>query len=245
MNARKSLSRERIITAAVSVADRGGIEAVSMRSVAAELGVEAMSLYHHVANKDAVLDSLADWAFRQISAPDVDEPWRPAMGDRARSARSVLVEHPWAIGMIEGRPRPGTPLLRNFDRVLGCLLSSGFSAALATHLFSTIDAYVYGFALTESTLPFTPGDGAEMSFAEGVAPVAEEYPHLVRTLSELGNGGGTRSRTSSMSGSSSSSMGSSNVSRRRDEVAPIPAPSIRVSGRSDWSDHHRVTRGSR
>ncbi|MCD2442818.1 TetR/AcrR family transcriptional regulator [Agromyces sp. SYSU K20354] len=189
MNARAVLSRERIVEAAALVADRGGIAAVSMRSVAAELGVEAMSLYHHVANKNALLDSLADWAFEQISAPEVDDSWRPAMADRARSARSVLVQHPWALGMIEARPRPGTPLLRNFDRVLGCLLNSGFSAALATHMFSAIDAYVYGFALTESSLPFTPGDGAEKSFAEDVAPSPDEYPHLVRALGELMSSG--------------------------------------------------------
>ena len=189
MNARAVLSKGRIVEAAAVVADRGGIAAVSMRSVAAELGVEAMSLYHHVANKSALLDSLADWAFEQISAPDVDAPWRPAMASRARSARSVLVAHPWALGMIEARPRPGTPLLRHFDRVLGCLLNSGFSAALATHLFSALDAYIYGFALTESTLPFTPADGAEKSFAEDVAPSPDEYPHLARALGELmGNG---------------------------------------------------------
>ena len=189
MNARAVLSKARIVEAAALVADRGGIAAVSMRSVAAELGVEAMSLYHHVANKSALLDSLADWAFEQISAPDVDASWRPAMASRARSARSVLVAHPWALGMIEARPRPGTPLLRHFDRVLGCLLNSGFSAALATHLFSALDAYIYGFALTESTLPFTPADGAEKSFAEDVAPSPDEYPHLARALGELlGNG---------------------------------------------------------
>lgn len=185
MNARAVLSKDRIVEAAALVADRGGIGAVSMRSVAAELGVEAMSLYHHVANKNALLDSLADWAFERISAPGVDDPWRPAMASRARSARSVFVQHPWALGMIEARPRPGTPLLRNFDRVYGCLLNSGFSAALATHMFSAIDAYVYGFALTESTLPFDPADGAEKAFAEDVAPSPEEYPHLVRMLGEL------------------------------------------------------------
>ncbi|WP_286329548.1 TetR/AcrR family transcriptional regulator C-terminal domain-containing protein [Agromyces marinus] len=114
------------------------------------------------------------------------------MVERARSARSVLVRHPWAIGMIEARPRPGTPLLRHFDRVLGCLVNSGFSAALATHAFSALDAYTYGFALTESTLPFTPADGAEQSFAEEVAPSPDEYPHLVRTLGEL-MGSGTYS----------------------------------------------------
>jgi AcrR family transcriptional regulator len=185
MSARAVLSKDRIVEAAAAVADRGGIAAVSMRSVAAELDVEAMSLYHHVANKSALLDALADWAFEQIEAPEVDASWRSAMAGRARSARSVLVQHPWALGMIEARPRPGTPLLRHFDRIYGCLLNSGFSAALATHLFSALDAYIYGFALTESTLPFAPAEGAEKSFAEDIAPSPEEYPHLTRALGEL------------------------------------------------------------
>lgn len=189
MNARALLSKARIVEAAAVVADRGGVGAVSMRSVAAELGVEAMSLYHHVANKSALLDALADWAFEQISAPEVDAPWRSAMVVRARSARSVLVRHPWALGMIEARPRPGTPLLRHFDRVYGCLLNSGFSPELATHMFSALDAYIYGFALTESTLPFAPAEGAENSFAEDVAPSPEEYPHLARALEGLMSGG--------------------------------------------------------
>jgi AcrR family transcriptional regulator len=176
------LSERRIIEAAAAVADRGGLSAVSMRTVAKELGVEAMSLYHHVAGKDALLDGLADWVVEQISVPDVEDPWREAMVMRSRSARATLTQHPWAIGLIESRPRPGVPLLRHHDRVVGCLLTSGFSPALATHAFSAIDAYVYGFALTEANLPFTPGGGAEKAFAEGVAPSAEEYPYIARAL---------------------------------------------------------------
>lgn len=182
---RGKLSRQRIIDAAAAVADERGISGVSMRNVGAELGVEAMSLYHHVANKDALLDALAEWAFDQIELPIVGAAWRDAMILRADSARQVFRKHPWAIGMIESRPTPGAALLRHHDRVLGCLLTQGFSAALATHAFSTIDAFVYGFALTESTLPFTPGDGAEADFASEVAPSAEEYPYLAHSIAEL------------------------------------------------------------
>lgn len=182
---RPMLSRERIIAAAAEVADRGGIGAVSMRSVAKALGVEAMSLYHHVTNKGALLDALADWVFEQIELPEIDVPWREAMVARGRSARAVLSRHPWALGMIESRPNPGAPLLRHHDRVLGCLTRAGFSAALATHAFSTIDAYIYGVALTETNLPFAPGEGAEADFAAAVAPALEEYPHLAQNLLEL------------------------------------------------------------
>ena len=182
---RRKLSRQRIIDAAATVADDRGISGVSMRNVGAELGVEAMSLYHHVANKDALLDALAEWAFEKIELPTVGAAWRDAMTLRANSARQVFRKHPWAIGMIESRPRPGAALLHHHDRVLGCLLTQGFSVTLATHAFSTIDAFVYGFALTESTLPFAPGEGAEADFASGVAPSAKDYPYLTHAIAEL------------------------------------------------------------
>jgi len=161
-----------------------------MRSVGAELRVEAMSLYHHVSNKEALLDALAEWAFVQIDLPEIGDPWRDAMVQRAESARYVLRTHPWALGMLESRPVPGPALLRHHDRVLGCLMTKGFSAALATHAFSTIDAFVYGFALTEAGLPFAPGEGAEATFASHVAPPPEHYPYLARSLAELLHGGG-------------------------------------------------------
>ncbi|WP_111721256.1 TetR/AcrR family transcriptional regulator [Homoserinimonas sp. OAct 916] len=185
MAVKRKLSRQRIVAAAAAVADRRGLTGVSMRSVGAQLGVEAMSLYHHVSNKETLLDELAEWAFVQIELPQVSDPWREAMILRAESARHVFREHPWALGMLESRPTPGPALLSHHDRVLGCLLTQGFSAALATHAFSTIDAFVYGFALTESGLPFAPGEGAEAAFASEVAPSAEDYPYLARSLAEL------------------------------------------------------------
>jgi len=182
---RPPLSTQRIIEAAAAVADDGGLATVSMRSVAKVLRVEAMSLYHHVVDKESLLDGLADWIVQQIELPEVTDPWRPAMAARAHSAHDVLSAHPWAITLIESRPVPGVPLLRHHDRIVGCLLESGFSAALATHAFSAIDAYVYGFTLSEANLPFTPGDGAEEAFASEVAPPANEFPYLARSLGEL------------------------------------------------------------
>lgn len=185
MTRRTPLSRERIIDAAAAVADRAGVAAVSMRSVAKELGVEAMSLYHHVPNKEALLDDLADWVFERIDLPPVGATWREALTGRAQSARSVLTTHPWALGMMEARPHPGPALLQHHDRLLGVLMAEGFSAALATHAFSAIDAYVYGFALTWTSLPFEPGDGAEEAFAIKVAASPELYPHIARSRAEL------------------------------------------------------------
>ena len=107
MASRTPLSRDRIINAAATVADGAGLAAVSMRSVAKVLGVEAMSLYHHVPSKEALLDDLADWVFARIELPEVGDTWREAITARARSARSVLTAHPWALGMMESRPTPG------------------------------------------------------------------------------------------------------------------------------------------
>ena len=181
------LSRERIIDAAVRVADRGGVSQVSMRNVAKELGVEAMSLYHHVpGGKAAMLDALVDWVFTQIDLPAPAQPWRPAMVDRAASARRALSQHTWALGLIESRRSPGPALLRHHDAVLGCLRHSGFSVALASHAFSAIDSYVYGFVLTEVNLPFDADEGAA-GFAGEIQELmpADDYPHLVEMITEL------------------------------------------------------------
>jgi AcrR family transcriptional regulator len=187
---RPALSQQRIVEAAVRVADVGGLRQVSMRNVADELGVEAMSLYHHVANKEALVDALADWAFTQIAPPGVSEPWREGMTRRAASARRALAAHPWALGLLESRRLPGEALLAHHDAVLGCLLANGFSMPMAAHAFSALDAYVYGFVLTEQTVPFEAG-GAE-EFAAGVEQFipAERYPHLSAMLHEqvLGHG---------------------------------------------------------
>ncbi|SDS05764.1 TetR/AcrR family transcriptional regulator [Jiangella sp. DSM 45060] len=185
MSTRPALSRERIVEAAVQVADRGGLAQVSMRNVGRELGVEAMSLYHHLRAKDDLLDALADWIFTQIRLPGLDDPWRPAMAARAASARDTLAGHPWALGLVESRRGPAPALLRHHDTVLGCLRRNGFSVALAAHAFSAIDAYVYGFVLTELNLPFEGPSGAEELAGDlrQFLP-ADEYPYLTEMIAE-------------------------------------------------------------
>ncbi|MDE0867909.1 MAG: TetR/AcrR family transcriptional regulator C-terminal domain-containing protein [Aquiluna sp.] len=172
------MTQRAIIEAAAEVADAGGVAAVTMRSVAKVLGVEAMSLYYHVANKDALLDSLADWVFEQIILPDLDEHWRLGMIARAHSARSVLSKHSWALGMLESRPTPGEKLLRHHDRILGCLLRGGMSPVLAAHAFSAIDSYIYGFVLTEASISSSPENLVEEGFSAEVAKQAEKYPNM-------------------------------------------------------------------
>ena len=165
------------------VADEGGLAKVSMRNVGRALGVEAMSLYHHVQGKAALLDELANWVFTQIEAPDPGRPWRPAMRERADSARRAIRAHPWALGLIESRRMPGPALLAHHDAVLGNLRAHGFTIALAAHAFSVLDAYVYGFVLTELHLPFDPGEEAEafVGEIESLLP-ADQYPHLVELV---------------------------------------------------------------
>jgi len=182
---RPALTRERVVAAAVSVADEGGLGRVTMRNVGAALGVEAMSLYHHIDGKEALLDALVEWIFARIEPPDPTEPWRPAMAARAASARAVLSAHPWALGLIESRRTPVVNLLDHHEAVLANLRNDGFPVALAAHAFSALDAYVYGFVLTEMNLPFEPGEGAE-DFVEGVADALGpgRYPHLAELIGE-------------------------------------------------------------
>ncbi|EFQ82937.1 transcriptional regulator, TetR family [Aeromicrobium marinum DSM 15272] len=188
---RSTLSRDAIVDAAVRVADRGGLVDVSMRNVGAELGATAMALYHHVANKDEVLDALANWVFTRIELPSGTGPWRPAMAARAASARAELSAHPWALGLIESRRAPGPDMLRHHDAVLGCLRAGGFGVGLAAHAFSAIDAYVYGFVLTEVNLPFEAGEQAEefIGTIRDLIP-ADRYPHLVEMVTDQVVGGG-------------------------------------------------------
>jgi AcrR family transcriptional regulator len=176
---RLPLNRERILRAAIALADRDGVGSLSMRRLGQELGVEAMSLYHHVANKDDLLDGMVDLVFGEIDLPRVETGWKTAMRQRAISARQVLSRHPWAIGLMESRRTPGPANLRHHDAVIGCLREAGFSVALTAHAYSLLDSYVYGFALQEASLPFdTPQETAEVAQAIMADFPADTYPHL-------------------------------------------------------------------
>src|SRR5437763_11189770 len=128
---RSRLARERVLLAAVGVADKGGVAALSMRKLGEALGVEAMSLYNHVANKDDLLDGMVDLVFGEIGLPQTGDYWKTAMRGRAISAREVLARHPWAIGLMESRRRPGPATLHHHDAVIGCLREAGFSVPIA------------------------------------------------------------------------------------------------------------------
>jgi AcrR family transcriptional regulator len=177
------LSRERVLHEAVALADAGGIEALSMRKLGEALGVEAMSLYNHVANKEDLLDGMIDVVFGEIDLPDDADGWRAAIRRRAISVRQALSRHSWAIGLMESRSSPGPVTLRHHDAVLGCLRRGGFSVPLAGHAFSVLDSYVYGFALQERGLPFdTPEQTAELAQAMLAQFPLDAFPHLAEFM---------------------------------------------------------------
>jgi AcrR family transcriptional regulator len=182
---RAPLTRERVLAAAIDLTDRDGIASLSMRKLAQELGVEAMSLYHHVANKDAILDGLIDLVFGEIDLPVGEADWKAAMRRRAISAREVLRRHPWATGLMESRSTPGPATLRHHDAVLGILRNAGFPLELAAHAYSLLDSYIYGFAVQETSLPFnTPEETAEVAQAMMAEFPADAYPHLTEIAVE-------------------------------------------------------------
>jgi AcrR family transcriptional regulator len=182
---RTPLTRERVLDGAMAVADRSGLAALTMRSLADELGVKPMSLYHHVANKEAILDGLVERVFAQVDLPRVGAEWREEIRRRSHSLRAALRRHRWAIGVMESRTSPGPATLRHHDAVIGTLRAGGFSVAMTAHAFSAIDAYVYGFALQEATLPFqSPDEVPEMAGSMLAAMPVDDYPHFVEMARE-------------------------------------------------------------
>ena len=158
---------------------------MTMRNLADKLGVEAMSLYYHVASKDEILDGMVDVVFSEIDLPSAEDDWRSAMRRRANSARAVLRRHPWAIGLLESRTSPGPATLRHHDAVIGTLRAAGFSLEMTAHAYALLDSYTYGFALQEAGLPFEGPD----TVADVAEPIMErfstgEYPHMVEMASE-------------------------------------------------------------
>ena len=179
------LSRERVLRAAVAFADESGRESLSMRKLGEALGVEAMSLYNHVANKDELLDGMVDLVFSEIDLPPGGADWKTAMRQRAVSARQALSRHPWAIALMESRTSPGPATLRHHDAVIGSLREGGFSIEMAAHAFSVLDSYIYGFALQEASLPFdTAEETAEVAEMILKQMPPDEYPHLTELALE-------------------------------------------------------------
>ncbi len=172
------LSRDRILRAGLRLADAGGIEALSMRKLAQELGVKAMSLYNHVSNKDDILDGIVDLVVGEIEVPDFREDWQSAMRRRAISARGVLLRHPWATMAIVSRVNVGVAMLHYVDATLGCLVKAGFSLEMADHVWNVIDSHIYGFTLQELNFPFEAAEYATAAEHYISQLSASQYPYL-------------------------------------------------------------------
>jgi AcrR family transcriptional regulator len=208
MAAREPLTQERILLAAVALADEGGIETLSMRKLGQQLGVEAMSIYNHVPNKDAILDGMVDMVAGEIAVPlenavppenavpsektvppensgpadGVD--WRTAMRRRAISAHAVLVRHPWASALIVSRVNVGPAMLRYVDSTIGVLRNAGFSYDLVDRAWNAMDSHIYGFTLQELNFPFEPDEYADVAAEYRPQLSAVDYPYLAE-LTEL------------------------------------------------------------
>jgi AcrR family transcriptional regulator len=156
-----------------------------MRKLAKELGVEAMSLYNHVANKDDLLNGMIDIVFSEIEPPAAGGDWKAELRGRAVSTRAALARHRWAIGEMEGRTSHGPSNLRLHDAVLGCLRAAGFSIEMSVHAYSVQDAYIYGFALQESDMASeTPEDFAAEAQRQmrDYEAMLGDFPHLVEVV---------------------------------------------------------------
>ena len=182
---RTPLNRERVLRAAIALADVGGIESLTMRKLGQELGVEAMSLYNHVANKDDILDGVVDLVFGEITVPSGRADWKMAMRQRAISARAVLLRHPWATSLMQSRTKPGPATMRHHDSVLGSLRAAGFTLDLAAHAYSLMDSYIYGFALQQTNLPLDTSQNAARVAQDILRQLpADDYPHLAEMIIE-------------------------------------------------------------
>lgn len=180
---RTPLSRERVLRAAIAVADQVGLESLTMRRLGTHLGVEAMSLYKHVANKDDLLDGIVDMVVSEIDLPPTEADWKTAMRERASSARQVLTKHPWAIGMMESRATMGPTALRYVDAVIGSLLAGGFSVAMAAHAFVVLDSFIYGFVVQEMGMPVDGTDETVDRTGAMLQTFADNpYPHLAAVV---------------------------------------------------------------
>jgi AcrR family transcriptional regulator len=182
---REPLSRERILQAAVALADQGGVESLSMRRIAQQLGVVPMALYKHVANKDELLDGLVDVVIGEIDPPLERVDWKTAVRERILSARRSLLRHPWASQVIESRAEPTPTIIGYIDSMMGLFLSGGFSVDLMHHTMHVMGSRILGFSQELFD------DTASMPEEEAIAmwtEMADAYPNIAALVGEISGG---------------------------------------------------------
>ena len=182
---RAPLSRERVLRAAIRLADDSGIDALTMRRLGQELGVEAMSLYNHVANKDDLLDGIVDLVLGDIDVQPTGTDWKQAMRQRAISAHEVLLAHPWAAVQIMSRYNIGPGMTRYLDATFGRLREGGFSVESALDAWNALDSHLYGFTLQELNLPFEAEDASRVSADVLGKLSAGQFPHVVEVITQI------------------------------------------------------------
>ncbi|MGI8830417.1 MAG: TetR/AcrR family transcriptional regulator C-terminal domain-containing protein [Candidatus Limnocylindria bacterium] len=179
------MSRERVLDAAIALADRGGIGALSMRKLAQALGVEAMTLYYHVANKEAILDGIVDMVVSEVELPPADAGWKAAIRRSAISAHDVLQRHPWAAGLMLAPNRVSQARLRHMDAVLGTLRRAGFSAEMTDHAYHALDSHIMGFTLWVVGMNIGADGELEAMAADFLATLdRDELPHLAEHVEQ-------------------------------------------------------------
>jgi len=182
---RGRLNRELVLSTAIAIADTTGIDSLTMRKLGEELGVEAMSLYNHVANKDDLLNAMVDAVFSEIELPSHNDEWKAALRKRSLSFRDALSRHPWAVSVKGSGTNPGPATLRHHDRVIATFRNAGFTIAMAAHAFSALDSYIYGFAMQEQSLPFTTEEEtAAMAHVLLAQLPTKEFPYLAELTAE-------------------------------------------------------------
>jgi AcrR family transcriptional regulator len=187
MERRETLTRQRVLEAAVELADRHGIESVSMRRLGQELGVEAMSLYTHVRSKDDLLDGTVEVVMSQVPTVDSGGGWKPALRLAILGARGVLLRHPWTPDVIETRVAPGPSMLRQYDTVMGILRGGGFSLDLTHHAIHMLGSRLLGF--TRELFDDSPDLDAETAQAMA-EQLGSTYPHVAEmALGAMHDGG--------------------------------------------------------
>lgn len=182
---RSTLNRERVLEAAIELADEIGIDSLTIRKLAERLDVGTMTIYHHVPSKDEIVDGMVEAVFREIEKPPADLDWKTAIRRRCISARRALNHHPWAAPLMESRTAPGPANLSHHEAVLGCLRNGGLSLQMAAHAYAILDSFIYGFAFEEATLPAQDREGfAEVAEQMAAYFPADQYPHLAELTFE-------------------------------------------------------------
>ena len=175
---RAAVTRDRVLRAALRLADEQGIDAVSMRRLGGALKVEAMSLYKHVSGKEDILDGLADLVSAEFMVPAPGGDWRAGIRQSAISAHAVLRRHPWAAMVLESRLTPGPARRRYVDGVVAPLIAAGFSPALTGHALMALDSHTYGFAMQQQAWAFDPADSRQLAAEMAAQLPPATYPAL-------------------------------------------------------------------